>query len=155
MKIHIASAVALLAAATHIQAQDFSYIVHKPTGYKFHSCSATDGTAVVAAASSDTSDCAQWNQVPTGDFFHIQNRASGKYIRPDGTANGAPIVVQPNTWTGNWTQWSLENRGDGFGHIINRATGSMSTFQPVQKVKPCNNSPRLGAGTILAGFSKQ
>ena len=98
-------------------------IVHKPTGFQFHSCSAVDGTAVVADSTGDASECAQWAQVANGSFFHIQNRASGKFVRPEGSANGSRIVIQPNTWTGSWTQWSYDDRGDGFGHLVNRATG--------------------------------
>ena len=102
---------------------EYSFIVHKPTGYRFYSCSTADGAAVTADASGDSSACAQWKQVANGSYFHIQNRQSGKFIRPATSDNGAAIQVQPSSWTGNWTQWSYEDRGAGFGHLINRATG--------------------------------
>ena len=120
LKLAIASAVTLSAVAS---AQDYSYIVHKPTGLKFYSCSSSDGTAVIAASSSETSHCAQWEQVSNGSYFHIKNRESGKYIRPASSSNGATIQIQPNSWTGNWTQWQYEDRGAGFGHLVNRASG--------------------------------
>ena len=104
-------------------AQDYSYIVHKPTGWRFHSCSSDDGTAVKTDSTGDTSACAQWTQVSNGGYFHIQNRSSGKYLRPDSSDNGSPIVIQPSSWTGSWTQWSYEDRGDGYGHLMNRSTG--------------------------------
>ena len=121
LNLAVAGATAMGAQAA--VAQDYYRIVHKPTGWQFHSCSTTDGTSVIADASGDTSACAQWQQVPNGSFFHIANRESGKYIRPEGSADGSPIEIQPNTWTGNWTQWSYDDRGDGFGHLVNRATG--------------------------------
>ena len=102
-------------------AQDYQYISHKPTGLKITSCSTTDGTGVTAEV--DESRCGQWTQVPNGNYFHLQNAESGKYIRPATADNGSAIEIQPNTWKGNWTQWSYEDRGDGFGHLINRSTG--------------------------------
>ena len=109
---------------------DYSYIVHKPTGFKFYTCSSTHGDPVIAGSASEVNECAQWLRVQNGSFFHLQNRASGKYIRPNSGDNGSVIAVQPNTWTGNWTQWSLEDRGDGYGHLVNRATGKY-VYAPV------------------------
>ena len=119
-KLGLAGATALSAQAS--VAQDFFYIEHKPTKFRFHSCSNTDGTPVTAITGGDQSVCAQWEQVPVGDFFHLKNRSSGKYIRPETTDNGSPIVVRPNTWTGNWTQWSLVDKGEA-SHLKNKATG--------------------------------
>ena len=113
----------LLLGTISVFAQNYSFIEHKPTDWRFHSCSTSDGTAVTANASGDTSDCAQWRQISNGSYFHLANRRSGKYIRPNNSNNGSPIVLRPNTWTGNWTQWSYEDRGDGYGHLVNKATG--------------------------------
>ena len=101
----------------------YSFIEHKPTGFRFYSCSDVDQIPVLANSTSDTSDCAQWTQVQAGAYFHLQNKMSGKYIRPSTAASGADIIIRPNTWTGNWTQWSYDDRGDGYGHLVNRATG--------------------------------
>ena len=113
----------LLTASVAAMAQDYSYVVHKPTGLKFHSCSSIDGSAVVAASAMDVSECVRWEQVPAGEYFFIRNWASGKNVRPASSENGSAIEIQPANWTGNWTQWSFEDRGDGFGHLVNRATG--------------------------------
>ena len=104
------------------QAQNHVYIEHKPTGYRFYSCSNVDGEAITAAAASNNSTCAQWEQVPIGDFFFLKNRESQKHIRPDTSANESTIVLRPSTWTGNWAQWSIIDTGDGYGHLVNRAT---------------------------------
>ena len=104
--------------------QDTFFIEHKPTGYRFESCSSVDGTAVFAGSAASESTCAQWQQVPAADgFFHIRNAESGKNIRPDTSEDGSPIVVQPANWRGNWTQWSHQDTGDGYGYLVNRATG--------------------------------
>ena len=102
---------------------DYVFIQHKPTGFRFYSCSNVDQTPVIANATADTSDCAQWRQVQVDGYFHLKNKASGKHIRPDTADNGSYIVIRPNGWVGNWTQWSYDDRGDGFGHLVNRATG--------------------------------
>ena len=109
--------------STPASAEPYVFIEHKPTGFRFYSCSTTDGSSVTANAESDSSECAQWLQVEIGSYFHLQNRFSGKYIRPNDSNNGSAIAIQPDSWTGNWTQWSFEDRGDGFGHLINRSTG--------------------------------
>ena len=123
LKLVFASAVSLstIGVSQNTHAQDYFYIVHKPTGLKFYSCSAVNGDAVVATT--EESACSQWEQVMNGSYFYLKNRESGKYIRPASSSNGAAIEVQPNTWTGNWTQWQYEDRGAGFGHLSNRATG--------------------------------
>ena len=102
---------------------DYEFIVHKPTGSKFQSCSTTDGSPVSAGESSLTDDCVQWERINNGNYFYIQNRASQKYIRPDSSSNGSAIVIRPSSWTGNWTQWSYAGTGDGYGYLVNRATG--------------------------------
>ena len=103
--------------------QSYYEVVHKPTGYKFYSCSNANGTSVTAMASLSDDNCGHWEQVPVGSYFHLKNRASQKHIRPSSLEDGANIVLQPNTWKGNWTQFTFVDRGDGFGHIVNRATG--------------------------------
>ncbi len=103
-------------------AQDYVYLVHKPTQQKIHSCSTANGTRVSAVPRGNVSFCAQWELVSIGEYFHLKNRESAKHLKPDTIANRSPLVIQPNTWTGNWTQWSYEDRGDGFGHLINRGT---------------------------------
>ncbi len=102
---------------------EWYYIVHKPTGAKIQSCLDVTLTPIRSRPNSNTGACVQWKQIPNGNFFHIQNRQAGIFMKPDTNANGSPISVVPNTWRGNWTQWSYEDRGDGFGHIINRGTG--------------------------------
>ena len=104
-------------------AQEYFYIQHKPTGAQFYSCSDTDGTPVSVNTTADRGVCSQWEQVQNGNFFHLKNRSSGKYIRPDESDNGSAISIQPSTWRGSWTQWSYVSTGDGFGYIVNRATG--------------------------------
>ena len=117
----IAGSLALVSCV--IQAQDYQYLVHKPTKYKMHSCSSTDGASVITAENSSRSECSHWEVVNTGNYFFLKNRVSNKHIRPDTSNNGSAIVIQPNTWTGNWTQWSHIPKGDGYGHLKNRATG--------------------------------
>ena len=102
---------------------EYFSITHKPTGFKLYSCSTENGMPVTAVASSDSSDCSQWQRVNVGEYFHLKNKSSSKFIRPSSAENGASIVVQPNSWTGNWTQWSLVEKGDGYAHLVNRATG--------------------------------
>ena len=114
-----ASALGLTVSTSH--AQTYQHITHKPTGLNMTSCSTTDGTGVTATF--DTGMCSQWQMVTNGNYFHIENATSGKYIRPETSDNGSDIVIRPNTWTGNWTQWSYDDRGDGSGHLVNRATG--------------------------------
>ena len=107
-----------------VSAQAYSYIVHKPTGVKFYSCSTQDGSAVIAESANTESRCAHWEQVfSSGGYFYLKNRESGKYIRPVTSENGSSIEIRPTSWNGNWTQWRFEERGDGFGHLVNRATG--------------------------------
>ena len=117
-------ACATLLGAQSAFSQDTYFIEHKPTGYRFESCSEVDGTAVLAGSATTESTCAQWLQVPATDgFFHIRNAETGKNVRPDTAEDGSPIVVQPASWRGNWTQWSHQDTGDGFGYLVNRATG--------------------------------
>ena len=116
-------AVGIYCAALSVSAQQYSYIIHKPTGYKFYSCSDVDGTAITAVSTNTTSDCAHWAQIPIGDYFLIQNKVSGKNIRPQTSENGSEIVVRPSNWRGNWTQWIFDSTGDGYGFLKNRATG--------------------------------
>ena len=104
-------------------AQEYSFIQHKPTGAKLTSCSMTDDLAVRTVAGSDNTECTHWERVSTGDFFFIKSRETQQHVRPADSTNGSFIEFVPSSWTGNWTQWSYEDRGDGFGHIINRATG--------------------------------
>ncbi len=102
---------------------DWYFIVHKPTNAKIQSCATETLTPIRSRPNSNAGDCVQWKQISIGQFFHIQNRTSGLFMKPDTSENGSPISVVPNTWRGNWTQWRFEDRGDGFGHIVNRATG--------------------------------
>ncbi len=111
------------ATATPNSSSNWSFIVHKPTGAKIHSCATDTPTVVRSRPNSRTGSCVQWQRVENGNFFHIQSRESGNFIKPDDTSNGSPISVVPNSWRGNWTQWSYQDRGDNHGHIINRATG--------------------------------
>ena len=111
-----------------IWAQEYFYITHKPTGAKMHSCALVDGSIVKTAPSQNNETCAQWEKVNAGEYFYIKNRASGKHVRPDTIDDGSPMVMQPSSWTGNWTQWQLDDRGDGFGHLVNRATGKHIHF---------------------------
>ncbi len=104
-------------------AQEAFFIEHKPTDSRFESCSTLDGAPIQGGSPTASSECAQWVQVANGSFFHLQNVSSGKYIRPANRDNGAAIELRPNTWTGSWTQWSYDDRGDGHGHLVNRATG--------------------------------
>ena len=110
-----------LASVTCV-AQDYVYLVHKPTQQKIHSCSVENGAVVTAVGGEDTSFCSQWAQVRNGDYFYLKNRESDKHLKPDTLEDGSPLVVQPNSWRGNWTQWSFNDRGDGFGHLVNRGT---------------------------------
>lgn len=101
--------------------EGYYLIQHKPSALNMYSCSDSDGDAIIASVESD--ECGQWQMVENGDYFYIKNASSLKHIRPDTGADGSNIVVRPSTWVGNWTQWSYEERGDGFGHLVNRATG--------------------------------
>ena len=98
------------------------FVVHKPTRNKLHSCSSVDGTAITAVSNSDTSECVKWRREANGSYFFLENTGN-KFIRPSNGNNGSSIILQPNTWRGNWTQWRLDDRGDGYGHLVNRATG--------------------------------
>ncbi len=101
----------------------FTYIVHKPTRAKIQSCDTQNGSPAISVDNSITNECVHWKQIPTGSFFHLENRVSGKLLKPDTNENGSDISIQPNGWRGNWTQWRYIERGDGFGHLGNRATG--------------------------------
>ena len=98
-------------------------IVHKPTGLKFHSCGTSNNASVTAASANNVSECSQWLRIGNGDYFYLQNVVSGKFIRPDSISNGSPIVLRNNSSFSLWTQWSVEERGDGYFHLVNRATG--------------------------------
>ncbi len=102
---------------------DWYFIVHKPTGFKIQSCSQINGIPITSRPNSNAGSCVQWKQISVEGFFHLQNRFSGKFMKPDTNENGSAISVQPNSWRGNWTQWKFEERDDGFGHLMNRATG--------------------------------
>ncbi len=102
---------------------DEYYIVHKPTGFKFHTCDIDDGTAVAAVSGDDSSNCAKWIRETNGDFFFLRHVESNKRIRPASRVNGAAIELRPSSWKGNFVQWSFSDTGDGFGHLVNRATG--------------------------------
>ncbi len=102
---------------------DWYFIVHKPTDYKIQSCATEDSMPVVSRLNINVGDCVQWRRVVNGDYFHLQSRFSNKYMKPDTNDHGSNISAVPNTWKGNWTQWDFEDRGDGYGHIVNRATG--------------------------------
>ena len=103
-------------------APDLYAIIHKPTSLRLFSCATENGTPVIASSAAMGTDCDKWEMIENGNFFHLKNKA-GKFIRPASSVSGATIQVQPSTWTGNWTQWKYEDRGDGYGHLVNRATG--------------------------------
>ena len=102
--------------------QEFTYIIHKPTGLKFYSCSSADDSPVIAFANSDTSTCSHWERVPIDDFFHLRSRESNKHIRPRTADDGSAIVTSPNTWRGNWNQWSHVPTINDAGYLVNRGT---------------------------------
>ena len=104
-------------------AQDLVYIQHKPTGNKMQVCDGPLGTPVTSRPNANAGPCVKWELVPNGDYFYIRSFDADKFIKPDTAEDGSPISIQPTTWRGNWVQWSYEERGEGFGHIINRGTG--------------------------------
>ena len=117
----VAAALPLIGSA---QAKEYSYIVHKPSGLKFFSCSEVDATTVSVAANTETSTCAHWEKIDTNDgFFILKNRKSGKHIRPETSSNDSPIVIRPSSWDGNWVRWRFEERGEGFGHFVHKVSG--------------------------------
>ena len=99
------------------------YLVHKPTGAKMHVCSGVDGTPVASRPNNESGTCVMFSQEPNGSYFYIRSIDADKFIRPDTRDNGSLISIQPTEWRGNWTQWSYEERRDGYGHLVNRATG--------------------------------
>ena len=99
------------------------HIEHKPSGYRLHSCSSLDGHTIHAAFPDDNSFCTQWEQINNGNYFHLKNKRSAKFIRPKDASNGSLIELRPSSWVGHWTQWSFKERQDGYGHLVNRATG--------------------------------
>ena len=107
------------------------YIVHKPTKAKIQSCATEVLTPVVSRPNSNLGSCVQWMAIANDGFFHLQNRLSEMFMKPDSSEDNSFISVVPNTWRGNWTQWSYEPRGDGFGHILNRATGKYIQFSGI------------------------
>lgn len=100
---------------------DYVYIIHKATGKKVSTCGPID-TQVAMVDASATNECAQWEQVKTGNFFYLRSVGIDGYIRPRGLSNGIPIKVHPTSWTGNYTQWSTQDTGDGYFHLVNRQT---------------------------------
>ena len=70
----------------------------------------------------------KWELVENGEYFHIRSVDADKFIKPDTAEDGSLISIQPTTWVGNWTQWAFFDRGDGYGHIINRGTGKQIFF---------------------------
>ena len=102
---------------------EYYHIVHKGTNKRFQTCSTEEGSWVGAKDSSATWHCTQWKLVSNGDYFHIQNRNSGMYVRPINDKNGSNIEQRPTSWNGDWTQWSYKNTYDGYGHLVNKATG--------------------------------
>ena len=108
----------------------YEAIVHKPTGLSLamdgvgRSCTwLRQGAPVVSSNVPTDRDCAGWERVPNGEFFFLKHLGTDDYILPQSAENGAAIVLGSSAWSGNWVQWSYEERGDGFGHIVNRATG--------------------------------
>ncbi len=106
-------------------AQVLEFIEHKPTGFKMQVCDGALGKPVTSRANTNVGPCVQWERVFNGNYFHLRSFDADKFIKPDTGDNGSPISIQPKSWTGNWTQWSYEDRGDGYGHITNRATGKL------------------------------
>ncbi len=115
--------IAGVASATQAFAQDMYYIVHKPTNSKMQVCAGDNGKPVTSRPNSNTGDCVKFELVAMGDYFQIKSLHADKILKPDTNANASPISIQPSTWSGNWTQWSYDDRGDGYGHIVNRGTG--------------------------------
>ena len=110
---------------TPLPTPSWYFLVHKPTGYKIYSCEATVNQPIIARSSSFEGDCSQWRKVRNGQHFYLEHKFSRKLLKPDTIDNGSLISLQPETWLGSWTQWRLEEREDGFSHIINRATGKL------------------------------
>ena len=110
------------------ESENYYTITHQPSGFLLQVCSLEDGAQVIAAETTNTDICAHWKRVQNGSFFHIKNRVSGKFIRPDTRDNNSPILTRPQTWNGNWTQWRYDERDEGFGHLVNRATGKHVFF---------------------------
>ena len=106
-----------------VSAQDLYFIEHKATGSRAQICDLPLGTPVTSRPGTNQGPCVKFELIPNGDYFHIRSFDADAFIRPDTADDGSPISIQPNTWVGNWTQWSMEERGDGFGHLINRGTG--------------------------------
>ncbi len=102
---------------------EWAYIIHKPTNFKIQSCATEPLSPITSRPNANRGNCVQWKPIPNEDYFYIQNRASELLMKPDTATNGSPISVVPNHWRGNWTQWYFEDRGDNYGHIINKATG--------------------------------
>ena len=102
---------------------EYFHIVHKGTNLRFQTCSTTEGSWVETRDESSTWHCTQWKIVPNGEHFYLQNRNSGMYIRPVTDSNGSALEQRPTDWNGNWTQWSYVDTDDGFGHLVNKATG--------------------------------
>ena len=110
-------------------AQTRYWVEHKPSGMKLYSCETIDGSAITAVLPDNSDLCGHWLKQDAGDkFFYLENSFSRKNIRPESTVDGSFIVIQPNTWRGNWTQWWFDERGDGYGHLVNRATGKHIFF---------------------------
>ena len=115
--------ISFLILSNNVLSQEYFYIEHRATNAKLHSCSHSNGDAILAVDVESDSQCNHWERVSSGDYFHIKNRHSQKHIRPDSYENGAFIVLQPNTWRGNWTQWGFRPTEGNFGYLKNRATG--------------------------------
>ncbi len=108
---------------TPLPTPEWYYLVHKPTGFKVHSCETRVNAQIGAASDTVSDDCVQWRQVLNGEHFYIEHKVSRKFIKPDTLENGSLVSLQPDSWLGSWTQWRYEARADGYGHLINRATG--------------------------------
>ncbi len=104
-------------------AQEEFYIVHKPTQSKMQVCDGVNGRPVTSRPFTFTGPCVRFLQEVNGEYFHIRSVHANKLLKPDTVENGSAISIQPAHWRGNWTQWSYIDRGDGYGHIANRATG--------------------------------
>ncbi len=118
-----------------VVAQELFYIEHKPTGNKMMVCDGEHGKPVESRPHENLGACVQWEKIPNGDYFHLRSVHANKLIKPDTKDNGSYISIQDNPWKGNWTQWRFEDRGDGFGHIINRGTGKQISLSGKNRAK--------------------
>ena len=100
-------------------------IVQKTTGKKVSVCDGDDGARVHVVGKVTDDQCMQWEKIPYKAHFHIRHKKHKKHLKPESKANGSKIVIQPKSWTGDWTQWEFKSTEDGFGLIINKATGKL------------------------------